>query len=191
MVKQVKCNRKGFTLIEVIVVAAIIAILAGILVPMIFNQIDESKKARATGDCKSIAAAINVFRKDLGVWPGYKDLAAIPPVKWTILHNGSADSDMPTLSAGFDNADPNTLANHLMKNNGNVYNTTNWKGPYLTSEVGLDPWGKAYVINVDVFDANPSVPVWVISAGPDNVLCTPAASTTIPDGCDDVGIRIK
>ena len=62
-------GQRGFTLIEVIVVASIIAILAGILVPMIFNQIDEAKIARAQADCKSISTAILLFRKDLGKWP--------------------------------------------------------------------------------------------------------------------------
>ena len=57
-------GNRGFTLIEVIVVAAIIAILAGILVPMIFNQIDEAKKTRAQADCKTISTAILMFRKD-------------------------------------------------------------------------------------------------------------------------------
>ncbi|MBL0226806.1 MAG: hypothetical protein IPQ16_14920 [Geobacteraceae bacterium] len=51
-------------MIEVIVVAAIIAILAGILAPMIFNQIDEAKKTRALADCKTISNAVMLFRKE-------------------------------------------------------------------------------------------------------------------------------
>jgi prepilin-type N-terminal cleavage/methylation domain-containing protein len=65
-------GNRGFTLIEVIVVAAIIAILAGILVPMIFNQIDEAKLTRAEGDCKTISTAILMFRKETGKWPYYR-----------------------------------------------------------------------------------------------------------------------
>nr|MDA8412260.1 prepilin-type N-terminal cleavage/methylation domain-containing protein [Desulfobacteraceae bacterium] len=64
-------RNRGFTLIEVIVVAAIIAILAGILVPMIFRQIDEAKISRAEADCKSISTAVLLFRKDTGKWPYY------------------------------------------------------------------------------------------------------------------------
>ena len=57
-------NERGFTLIEVIVVAGIIAILAGILVPMIFKEIDESRITRASADVRSISAAMIVFRRN-------------------------------------------------------------------------------------------------------------------------------
>ena len=59
----------GFTLIEVIVVAGIIAILAGILVPMILKEIDESRITRAAADTKSISTAMMVFKKDTAQWP--------------------------------------------------------------------------------------------------------------------------
>ena len=62
-------NEKGCTLIEVIVVAGIIAILAGILVPLILKEIDESRITRATADIKSISSAILILKKDTAQWP--------------------------------------------------------------------------------------------------------------------------
>ena len=59
----------GFTLIEVIVVAGIIAILAGILVPLILKEIDEARITRAYADIRSLSTSIVVFRKDTGKWP--------------------------------------------------------------------------------------------------------------------------
>ena len=69
MNKFVRLNRKGFTLIEVIVVAAIIAILAGILVPMIFNQIDEAKKTKAVGEVKTLQQTVATIRTNTLRWP--------------------------------------------------------------------------------------------------------------------------
>ena len=62
-------RNEGFTLIEVIVVAGIIAILAGILVPLILKEIDESRITRATADTRSISTAMIVFKKDTAQWP--------------------------------------------------------------------------------------------------------------------------
>jgi type IV pilus assembly protein PilA len=46
-------NKKGFTLIELIVVIAILAILAAILIPSLMNYINAANKATATANVRS------------------------------------------------------------------------------------------------------------------------------------------
>jgi prepilin-type N-terminal cleavage/methylation domain-containing protein len=62
-------TKKGFTLIELAVVMAIIAVLAGVLTPVVSNYIDEARRTRAASETQSIASAILGFNKDTGKWP--------------------------------------------------------------------------------------------------------------------------
>ena len=43
--KKVKINNKGFSLVELIIVIAIMAILAGALAPQLIKYIDNSRKS--------------------------------------------------------------------------------------------------------------------------------------------------
>lgn len=185
--KVMELNRKGFTLIEVIVVAAIIAILAGILVPMIFEQIGESKVAKARGDVKNVMSAIVMFRKDTQKWPNYVGAAATDN---TVTLLRGAQGNLPAFDAaatGWTQTVPQNIEDHLNIDDNTAYGAT-WKGSYLAS-ANKDPWENAYLINADAF--NGTNPVWVISAGPDGTVQTPATATEIPGGIDDIGIRIK
>src|SRR5688500_4704992 len=70
-------NDRGFTLIELTVVLAVIVTLALVLTPSITNFINDARVSRARADIGSLQAAITQFYKDNGFWP-----------QWTQANNG-------------------------------------------------------------------------------------------------------
>jgi prepilin-type N-terminal cleavage/methylation domain-containing protein len=56
-----KRNKKGFTLIELIVVIAIIAILAAIAIPSFIGITDQANQKVAIANANSIATAVNTY----------------------------------------------------------------------------------------------------------------------------------
>lgn len=183
-----KRNNRGFTLIEVIVVAAIIAILAGILVPMIFNQIDESKITKAQGDTKTIATAVQLYRAHTGMWPTFNPTEASP----TAAYNNALFTVGKQLPTIFPSDTPGLLSEHFsasaqssaLYGPGGLFEKQ-WKGPYMTS-FPADPWGNAYVVNV--WNANPTDFIWALSAGPDGIFQTGQTNSTVQG--DDLGAII-
>ena len=61
MFKNLRRNRKGFTLIELIVVIAILAILAAIAIPTFTGITDEANKSVEIANAKTIATAVNAY----------------------------------------------------------------------------------------------------------------------------------
>jgi general secretion pathway protein G len=171
----------GFTLVEVIVVAGIIAILAGILVPLILKEIDEARITRAYADVRSISNAMIILKKDTGKWPDL-DGACSPTVTF-LYGSGNLPGDLGP--AGFDQTTSVFVDDYLAIDAAGCYGAR-WGGPYLAS-VSPDPWGNAYVVNASGFSA--SGPVWIISAGPNGKIDTNAASTSLQP--DDTGMRLK
>ena len=55
---QKKSNKKGFTLVEIIVVLVILAILAAIAVPSVLGYVNEAKEERYIQEARSIYVVI-------------------------------------------------------------------------------------------------------------------------------------
>ena len=61
--------RGGFSLLEILVVLAIIALIAAVVGPRLFAQLDRSKTTTARLQIRSLEAALETMRLDIGRWP--------------------------------------------------------------------------------------------------------------------------
>lgn len=66
---QVVNNRRGFTLIELMVVIVILGILAGLIVPRIMGRPEQAKIVKARLQVESIATALKLYKLDNGAYP--------------------------------------------------------------------------------------------------------------------------
>ena len=110
----------GFTLIELMIVIAIMMILAGAIVARIGSGSDKAKEAKAMAELEQIASACRSFYADTGLWPRtFNDLIA-------------TQASPPTL--GYDE-----------QRASRAITAGSFKGPYLeTKTIPNDPWGYPY-----------------------------------------------
>lgn len=98
--------QKGFTLIEVVGVMAVIAIIASIAAPRIFSAIEDARVTTLVSQAKAIGVSVADFYKDTGKWPRH----------------------IPT--------DTNDNNHQLMQNLNSSGSAINgWNGPYLEKEL--------------------------------------------------------
>ena len=101
--------KKGFTLVELLIVIIIIAVLAAIAIPKFSNSSQRSKESSLRANLKLVRNAIDLFRADTGAFPA--TMAGLTASTTSGLNAAAATC---TIAA------------------------TDWRGPYLQA-VPVDP----------------------------------------------------
>ncbi len=105
-----KVNKKkelGFTLIELMIVVAIIGILAALALPKFASLVEKSREAATKGNLNALVGAVSIYYGDNeGVFPEIINcglnytfsnyLESIPPVKATHSGVGTGITDSPS-----------------------------------------------------------------------------------------------
>jgi prepilin-type N-terminal cleavage/methylation domain-containing protein len=76
-------DRRGFTLVEILAVIAIVAILASILVPVAGRAMETARKRRAVAEMNSIKVAVLEFQSDHKYMP-WTDVVKVGADKWVL-----------------------------------------------------------------------------------------------------------
>ena len=100
-------GQSGFTLMELLVVLAILGLLMSLVGPRVLSQLGGAKTKTAAIQIKDLEQSLEMYKLDVGKFPS----------------NSEGLAALVAKPAG----------------------TTGWNGPYLKSDVPLDPWKREYL----------------------------------------------
>jgi prepilin-type N-terminal cleavage/methylation domain-containing protein len=203
--KGEKMKKKGFTVVELLVVMVIIAFLAGLLLPAIRKSRSKALIDKAKSEMANLASVMTMVKMDTGYYVRLADLSTPVP-----------DSGVKIVKAYWDtgsNKDSTSSESDLTIDQQNDHH---WDGPYITYQpkaiyqadngsvpsvsssasgwdndgngeldnppsfgTPLDPWGHTYLV---AYNSSEKVMI-IYSAGPNGKIETSAGNTT-PQGDD-------
>lgn len=106
--------RAGFTLIEVLVTLVLMALLVGVVVPSVINQLDKGEPTRVAQDLEAIRSGTKLFRVDVKRYPAtLEQLTESPTTVW----DSAGDINKATITAGLQDR---------------------WEGPYVEGSAVTD-----------------------------------------------------
>lgn len=89
--------RRGFTLIELVVVILILAILAALIVPRVVGRTDDAKRAKAASDISTLRGQVQMYKTDVGDFPeSLMDLRTQPSEGADGWRGPYLDKELPT-----------------------------------------------------------------------------------------------
>ena len=150
-----KKTKEAFTLMELIVVMAVIITLGGILLPQVNKIITDARVAKAKAELEHIKSALLAYKDDTG---------ELPP-------KASSHTEEQNVSA---------IMAALLATDG----ASGWNGPYIDKSISTDPWGNNYrYADYDGTASKPIS--YLLSIGPDETNDIGSPHTTSPTTIDD------
>jgi type II secretory pathway pseudopilin PulG len=132
-------GRTGFTAIEIAMVAAVIAILSLIVLPIFRNRVEDAKIAAAQADLNALMKAEQVVKADIDAYARLEDLDNVELNGYTASPAAGVDKEVPFFKyiKPRDTVSPDPQSRHLMTTQlereqlaGTPANPV-WRGPYI------------------------------------------------------------
>lgn len=73
VVNSLRSRKRGFTLMELLIVIVIMGLLMSLVAPTMFSKVGASKAKTAEAQMQMIATALDVYRLDVGTYPSELD----------------------------------------------------------------------------------------------------------------------
>jgi prepilin-type N-terminal cleavage/methylation domain-containing protein len=128
-------TKKGFTLIELMIVVAIIGILAAIAIPQFANLVAKSQEGRTKANLGTIRSALSIYYGDLEGWYPQDSLLSLTTNGRYLQSIPNADLPRTTNSAGHTSI--SSVANAATGDLGGWY--------YNNTGQGSSTWGQVLV----------------------------------------------
>lgn len=135
MIQKLKKNKKGFTLVELLVVLVILAILAAAVIPSMMGFIDKAKEESASAECRSALLAIDVELNEeyglgttLAAGTAYDATSDLVKNANTIAAFDDSDAEITsvTLKANGDHFEVSAVTFTTSNNQTYTYNGSTW-----------------------------------------------------------------
>lgn len=67
--RRTRAREHGFTLVELLIVVAIVGLISAIAIPNLMNAVDKGKQKRSMSDMRTIGVAIEAYATDNALYP--------------------------------------------------------------------------------------------------------------------------
>lgn len=188
-------SENGLSLAEVTIMLMVLSVMSGVMSPAIGDYVENARRLKASEDVRVLAVGFSRFAFDARTaapddrgWQHY-DVLVGEGLAPELGEGGEASwvgaADEPTVGNLDDHLITNAAGYGTSTGDGAALLARGWRGPYLGSGIGPDPWGHRYAINAGGWSRR-GANVVVLSAGPNGLVETPFRRDGTTPGGDDV-----